>query len=283
MSGPGRPTVTRRLERGESQDCAHSHHERCKAPGCACQCHVDPAAFAERQVRDKANARKAWETRRGGGEHARPGAADTAETAPNRPELKPGHKAALTAAATKQLKSEFALLLWASDEGAARLAPRYWTTPEDRLTEDERTLLVNNTYAYLESTELGRRLLKLLAKVSESAPLATLVYTLAMVAAPRLAHHGVIPPELASAIIFAPILFAQQQPADTPDTGASAGVGAESTPLSDRPDWHREIDTGGIPITVPPVQGGIPDQTGHGPLRHTENSQNGAGPRGYPL
>jgi hypothetical protein len=276
---PGRVSVQKRLERGESQDCAHSHHERCVVEGCVCQCHRDPEAFKRRQQRDSAAAAKAWQTRRGGGEHATP----APETPPNRPEIKAGHKAALPAAAGKQIKSEFSLLLYVADQGAARLVPRQWTTPEDRLTDDERTLLVNSTYAYLESTALGRRLLQMLFKVSESAPLAQLVYTVAMVAAPRLAHHQVIPPELASAIVFAPILFAQSAAADGPDTSTSPAVGAEPAPQPDRPDWHREVDAGGIPFTVPPVQGGAPDQTGFGPLRHAANGQNGEVARGHPV
>ena len=277
--------VARRLERGESQACAHSHHNDCHVEACTCQHHRDPEAFQRRQARDSAAAAKAWQTRRGGGEHARPGAeTPTPETPPSRPELKPGHKAALPAAAAKQIKSEFALVLWGADQAAARAVPQWWTTPEDRLTDDERTALVSATYAYLETFELGRRLLKMLFKVSESAPLAQLLYTVAMVAAPRLAHHKVIPPELASAIVFAPILFAQQSSGqDATDASGAASVGTVPTPVSDRPDWHREIDTGGVPFTVPPVQGGAADQTGYGPLRHAENGQNGEIPRGYPL
>jgi hypothetical protein len=244
-----------------------------------CLCHTDPAAFAKRQERDRANAYKAVESRRAN--HAAP-RAEIAETPPNRPQVTAGHKAALPAAAAKQLKSEFALLLYVTDQGAARLAPKYWTTPEDRLTEDERTSLVNSSYAALESTELGRRLLKMLFKVSESAPLAQLVYAVAIVAAPRLAHHKVIPPELASAIVFAPLLFAEQS-AGAADASSTPVVGAEPASEPDRPDWHRQVDTGGVPFTVPPIQGGAADQTGFSPLRHAENGQNGEIPRGHPV
>lgn len=274
----------RRMERGNSEACASSHHDRCTAPACTCRCHTDPEGFKRGQDRTRA-ARQAWETRRARGtDHTRkPKPADTGETAPNRPELEAGHKPALAAAAAKQIKSEAALLLWLADQGAAQFAPKLWTTPEDRLQDDERTLLVNNTYAYLESTAWGRRLLKLLNKASESAPLAALIYSVAMVAAPRLAHHKVIPVELASAIVFAPLLFQQSTSADGSDTSTSPGMESERTPEPDRADWHREVDAGGIPFTVPPVQSGPPVETGHGPLRHPTNGENGAVPRGHPL
>lgn len=275
--GPARTSVQRRLDRGASQECAHSHHDRCAAPACRCACHSDPE-FAVKQARQADAGRKAWESRRGGGQHA----TATSEIAPNRPELEVGHKPALPAAAAKQIKSEAALLLWLADQGAAQFAPKLWTTPEDRLQDEERTLLVNNTYSYFESTVWGRRLLKFLNKASESAPLASLVYSVAMVAAPRLAHHKVIPVELASAIVFAPILFAQST-AGGADASTSASVEPERTPEPDRPDWHREVDVSGVPITVPPVQSGPPVQTGHGPLQHPTNGQNGEVPRGHPL
>lgn len=265
----------RRLERGHSEACASSHHDRCVTPACACRCHSDPEGFHRRQEHHSAAARRAHETRRRNAGQS----AETAETPPNRPKVESGQKAALPAAAAKQVKSEFSLLLWVGDQGAARLVPKYWTTPEDRLTDDERVALVNASYAYLESTELGRRILKMLNKVSESAPLAQLLYTVAMIAAPRLAHHQVIPAELASAIVFAPLLFAQQSAAatDGADTGAAASVESVGAPQSDRPDWYGQVDASGVPFTVPPVQSGPPVETGHGPLRHPTDHQNGAG------
>lgn len=275
----------RRMERGNSEACASSHHDRCAVPACTCRCHTDPAGLERTKANSSAAARRAWETRRARGTtHTRkPVTADTGETPPNRPELKAsGHKPALATAAAKQLKSEFALLLYFGDQGAARFVPKYWTTPEDRLTDDERTLLVNNTYTYLESTQWGRRLLQMLSKVSESAPLAQLVYTLALVAAPRLAHHKVIPAELASAIVFAPLLFAQSG-TDDANGGASASVEPIGASEPDRPDWHRQVDVSGVPITVPPVQGGPAVEAGYGPLRHAADGQNGQVDRGHPL
>lgn len=209
-----------------------------------------------------------------------PASSSVGEVAPNRPAVKPGVKAAVPAAAARQIKSEFSLALWGADQAAARLAPQYWTTPEDRLQDDERTSLVNATYAVLEAYFPAA--LKVLAKVSESAPLATFLYAVAMVAAPRLAHHKVIPPELASAIIFAPLLFNQPAGPD-PATGAAAAVDSERARVSDRPNWDGQIDASGIPTPVPPVQGGVPEQTGHGPLQHGPDHKNGAGNGRYPL
>jgi len=271
---PTKVSAAAREDRGYTSQCSHSNHLGCPGNGCTCPCHVDPS-YLERSPAERAHIARRAAARA----QASPGSHSPGEVAPNRPQVKPGVKAPIPAAAARQIKSEFSLALWAADQGAARIWPQYWTTPEDRLQDDERTSLVNATYAVLEA--YFPQALKVLAKVSESAPLATFLYTVAMVAAPRLAHHKVIPPELASAIIFAPLLFSQ--PAGEPAGESTPAVDSERAREPDRPNWDGQIDTSGIPVAVPPVQGGVSQQTGHGPLQHGTDHQNGAGNGRYPL
>jgi hypothetical protein len=204
------------------------------------------------------------------------GKATTGETAPKRPDLKPGAKAAIPAAAAKQIKSEGALLLWVADNAAAAALPQFWVTPDDRLQEQERTALVNASYNELEAR--CPQLLRFLAKAQESATEAALVYTIAMIAAPRLARHGVIPNELASAILFAPLIAqsATGQP-------ATAGVGAESTPERDRANGNGQEHAGQPFVEGAPVQAGAAVEAGRGDLRHAPNDSDGARNGRYPL
>lgn len=268
MPGRHRAATDSREARGYSSPCAHSHHADCGLEACTCPCHTDPEYLT------KTPAQRAHVARRA---QAAGGAArETGEVAPNRPTVKPGVKPPITAAAARQLKSEFSLLLYGADQAAAKLTPKYWTTPEDRLQDDERTNLVNSSYAVMEA--YCPELLRILAKVSESAPLATFVYTVATVAAPRLAHHGVIPAELASAIVFAPLIFAQHAAAE-PAGEPAAAVDPIGARVADRPDWDGQVDASGVPVAVPTVQGGVPEQAGYGPVRHGADHQNGAGAR----
>lgn len=200
-----------------------------------------------------------------------------AETPPKRPALKPGVKAAVPAAAARQIKSEFSLVLWGADNAAAKFAAQYWQTPEDRLSDDERTQLVTAIYGELEAR--FPRALQVLARVGESAPEAMLLYTVAMIAAPRLARHGVIPNDLATAIVFAPLVLANLQQ----QNGAAADVGAEPAPQPDRPngDWQEHVSV--PPLEIPTVQAGAPVEAGHGQVRHGPGSPNGTSDTRLPL
>jgi hypothetical protein len=269
MPGPSRVGVQARLVKGQSQDCAHSHHDRCQGGACTCKCHRDP----EWLDRQRASAAKAVEARRAARETG------AAETPPKRPDLKPGVKAAVPAAAARQIKSEFSLVLWGADNAAAKFAPQYWQTPEDRLADEERTQLVTAIYGELEAR--FPRALQVLARVGESAPEAMLLYTVAMIAAPRLARHGVIPNDLASAIVFAPLVLAnlQQQTAN----GAAADVGAEPASQPDRPDGDWQEHTRIPPLEIPPVQAGAAVEAGRGDIRHGPGGANGQIDHGLPL
>jgi hypothetical protein len=223
---------------------------------------------------------KAWETRRANGTTStRP--KGTGETAPKRPELKSGAKAVIPAAAAKQLKSEFALLIWGADGIVAGARPELWKTPEDRLTEGEISALTNATYNELEARAPG--LLRILAKAQESAPEAALIYTVAMIAIPRLARReatvlGVkITPEFARAVVLAPLVFAQQSATQQ----STAGVEPVAAPIPDRSNGYGQVDAGGAPVEGPPVQVGAAQQTGFSDVRHGPDNQNGAWAHGH--
>ena len=259
--------VDRRVAAGISPMCARSHHDECKMPEtCKCDCHAHPEAFARRSAEAKARAEAAWATRRAGAAEAKPA---RGETAPKRPEIKSGVKAAIPAAAAKQIKSEFAVLVWGADQAAATFRPQQWITPDDRLNEQEIGALVNATYNELEARAPG--LLRILARAQESAPEAALIYTVAVIALPRLARHGAtiggikITPELANAVAFAPIVaqLAQQQP--TPGAGP-AGVGTEPAHVDHRVNGDWQEHAGQPSVAGAPVPPGPAQQAGYGPL-----------------
>jgi hypothetical protein len=258
MPGTNSTTYRQRVADGYSTICAQSQHKRCAtssgASSCACDCHAVAEGKIPQPNRASEASKKAWETRRA------KEAGASAETAPKRPELKSGAKSAIPAAAARQIKSEFALLLWGADAAAASAAPALWTTPDDRLQEQERTALVNATYNELEAR--CPELLKILAKAQESATEAALIYTVAMIAAPRLARHGVIPESFASAILFAPLIA---QSVASREPGASA-VGAEPAPQPDRANGYGQVDVGQPLVEGAPVHAGAAEQTGLGDL-----------------
>jgi len=256
--------LERRMGRGESNACARAHHATCPTPdNCTCKCHADPQAFEQQQATYQESARKAWETRRAGGKAPASSTGTPAETPPKRPEIKTGVKPAIPAAAARQIKSEFAFVVWCGDQAAASFRPQQWITPDDRLNGQEITALTNATYNEIEAR--APWLLKLLATAQQSAPEAALIYTVAMIALPRLARHGAtiaglkITPELANAVAIAPFLAAQVQ-----QQGGAAGVGAEPTPESDRPDRYGQVDVGGAPAQGPQVRAGAAQQAGFG-------------------
>jgi hypothetical protein len=263
------------MERGESGQCAHSHHERCEGGACKCQCHTDPEAFEKRRSGQREAGQKAWATRQAASQETPP-ARTPKETTPKRPDVKSGAKAAIPAAAAKQIKSEFGVLLWGADQAAAMLAPQQWTTPEDRLTDDERTLLVNASYNELEAR--CPDLLRLLARAQASATEAVLLYAIAMIAAPRLARHKVIPESFASAIIFAP-LVAQSVTREQ----SAAGVGAVPTSQPDRPNGNGQVHPGEPFAQGAPVRVGAPEQAGLGDLFNRSGDSDGPRNGRHPL
>jgi hypothetical protein len=258
----------RRKDEGYSADCAHGDHKDCHRETCTCKCHAVADGQAPEPNRASDAAKKAWETRRAK-------TSPSAETPPKRPELKSGAKSAIPAAAARQIKSEFALLLWVADQGAAAAAPTLWTTPDDRLQEAERNALVSVSYNEIEAR--FPQLLRILAKAQESATEAALIYTVAMIAAPRLARHGIIPRELASAILFAP-LVAQSAPGQS----ATTAVGAEPTPQPDRADRDWQEHASQPPVTGQTVHAGAAVQAGLSDLLNRSGDTDGARNGRYP-
>ena len=253
-----------RVEQGYSSDCARSNHERCHVESCPCRCH-HPAEHehSEKTSPASAAAKRAWETRRAG------------EQAPKRPDLKAGVKRAISAPQARQVKSLFSIGLWGADEAAAKFLPTYWETPDDRLTDAERTSLVNAVYAVLEA--YFPQYLVWLAQVGESAPLANLLLVCTVIAAPRLAHHKVIPESLANAVVFAPLLFAQAgaAPPDQPEQQPAA-VDPFGATEPDRTDGNGQINFGSASVDLPPVQVGAAVEAGHGEVRHGQDDPSGA-------
>jgi hypothetical protein len=274
MAMTGQTLYRQRKADGYTTDCAQNKHKQCAsgkgASSCACRCHAVAEGQAPESSRHSEAARKAWDTRRA------KEAGASAETAPKRPELKSGAKSAIPAAAARQIKSEFAVLLWAADQGAAAAAPTLWTTPDDRLQEQERTALVNATYNEIEAR--FPELLKILAKAQESATEAALIYTVAMIAAPRLARHGVIPESFASAILFAPLIA---QSVASREPGASA-VGAEPAPQPDRANGYGQEHAGQPSVEGAPVHAGAAEQTRLGDLLNGSGDPDGARNGRYP-
>jgi hypothetical protein len=269
-----RPTEAVRRQRlrdeGYSSDCAHGEHKGCHVATCTCKCHQASEQTSQTEPnRSSEAAKKAWQTRRA------KEAGAPAETAPKRPDLKTGSKPAIPAAAARQIKSEFALLLWVADQGAAAAAPTLWTTPDDRLQEAERNALVSVSYNEIEAR--FPQLLRILAKAQESATEAALIYTVAMIAAPRLARHGIIPRELASAILFAP-LVAQSAPGQS----ATSAVGAEPTPQPDRSDGYGQEHAGQPSVEGAPVHAGAAVQAGLSDLLNRSGDPDGARNGRYP-
>src|SRR5215831_20080585 len=173
---------------GISGNCRKRDHSHCVTKVCECQCHSDPSIEHHAKGSASDAARRAWQTRK---------QEPRQEQAPKRPELRTGKKP-VSATAQRSIKSLFAVGLWGADAGAAAAFPKQWITPDDRLTQDERTTLVNAIYLELEAH--FPQLLVWLAVVAESAPTANLGLVVAVIMAPRLARHNVISEGLASAI-----------------------------------------------------------------------------------
>jgi len=258
---------------GLSGNCRKRDHSHCVTKICECPCHSDPSIehHAKGSPASEA-AKRAWQTRR----HE-----PRQEQAPKRPELRTGKKP-VSATAQRSIKSLFAVGLWGADAGAAAAVPKHWLTPDDRLSQDERTMLVNAIYLELESH--FPQLLVWLAIVAESAPTANLGLVVAVIMAPRLARHHVISEDLASAITFAPLFIAQQAAATAAaEQQQSASVESVGAPEPDRADRNGEIDFGSASVAIPPLQVGTQEQAGHGQVRHGPNDQNGQGHRQQPL
>lgn len=227
MADVNRETFEQRLAAGLTAACAHAHHSQCKGKdgGCTCTCHSK--AQANGHTHDELTpGQKAARTR-----------AKRRESAPKREASTPG----IPANKRRQLKSAAATVIAGSD-WAVRSLKRPWWTEEDKFEASETSMLVDALYSELENYP---KVLKWIADHMDAAGHAQLGMALLMIAAPRLARRGMLPVEVASAIVYAPLLFAQQQP--EPPT---ADVGAGATPGD-----HRANGNGQVDVSVPPPNG----------------------------
>lgn len=124
----------------------------------------------------------------------------------------------------------------------------FWLS-DDRFQPEETVMLVEGVYSVLETFPT---FLLWLAETSAQGVWLQLGVILAMVAAPRLARHGIIPPEIAAIISFAPFFMASGGAPN--DSGGNGNGQVHPTSVSN--------ETATIP-------GGIPFQTGRSGMADT--------------
>lgn len=150
----------------------------------------------------------------------------------------------VTASQREALKGMASVALGSADLFAHALFPKVWTQ-EDRLKDYEGKLLVDGLWAEVSMyPRLVEWLLKLSSQTSGHAQLAG---ALTLVSLPRLANHGLLPPELAKMASY----FALQL----------ATLGANSFPMESRsaPNGHSgdgtgEVHTNGVAQPTTEVQ-----------------------------
>lgn len=150
----------------------------------------------------------------------------------------------VTAGQRESLKGMASVTLGFADLFAHSLAPKTWTQ-EDRLKDYEGKLLVDGLWA---EVSMHPRLVEWLLKLSsQTSGHAQLVGALTLVSLPRLANHGLLPPELAKMASY----FALQL----------ATLGANSFPMESRTtsdshsgDGTGEVHTNGVAGTPTKVQ-----------------------------
>ena len=169
----------------------------------------------------------------------------------------------VTASQREALKGLAATTLGFSDLFAHALVPKVWTQ-EDRLKDYEGKLLVDGLWAEVSMhPRLVEWLLKLSSQTSGHAQLAG---ALTLVSLPRLANHGLLPPEFAKMASY----FALQL----------ATLGANSFPMESRPapngnsgDGAGEVNTNGVAGPTTEVQDSTPLEARRSGM---ENGTNGS-------
>ena len=157
----------------------------------------------------------------------------------------------VTASQREALKGLFAGTLGAVDWGANAFLPKYWTN-EDRLKDYEGKLLVDGIWAEVQMyPKLLETLLNLSNKTSGHAQLGG---ALILVSLPRLANHGLLPPELARMASYFALNLAT--------------LGANSFPMESRPasdsgsgNGTGEVHANGVVEPPTSVQDPIEEQT----------------------
>jgi len=150
----------------------------------------------------------------------------------------------VTTGQREAIKGMASVTLGFADLTAHALAPKFWTQ-DDRLKDYEGKLLVDGLWA---EVSMYPRLVEWLLKASsQTSGHAQLLGALTLVSLPRLANHGLLPPELAKMASY----FALQL----------ATLGANSFPMESRPasdssggNGTGEVNTHGVADTPKKVQ-----------------------------
>jgi hypothetical protein len=165
--------------------------------------------------------------------------------------------------------------------------PEAWTQ-EDKLTGTEIGML---TQALGDEALTNKELARWLTKIGRSNAHAKLGYVLFLIAAPRLARRGMLPPEVMSAINDAnaqavTAAAGADVSAGNPDVDPfDFGAGEDSPPVpveaggapdDDGGHGEREVEPGSVPFVVPDVVHDVPNEVGRRVLRRPAG-QNGVG------
>lgn len=171
----------------------------------------------------------------------------------------------VTASQREAIKGLFAVTLGGGDLFAHALFPKYWTE-QDRLKDYEGKLLVDGLWAEVSTHP---KLLEILLTVGKQSGHAQLAGALALVALPRLANHGLLPPELAQMGSY----FGLQL----------ATLGANSIHMEPRPthdsnsgDGSGEVHTNGVAEPTTEVQDSLTRKTRRSRVEAGTYSTNGS-------
>ena len=168
----------------------------------------------------------------------------------------------VTAAQRESVKGLFAVTLGLADWTVYSLRPDIWTEA-DRLKDYEGKLLVDGLWA---EVSLHPKAVEWLLKTANQSGHAQLAGALLCVSLPRLANHGLLPPEFAKMASY----FALQL----------ATLGANSFPMESRPapngnsgDGAGEVNTNGVASPTTEVQDSTPLEARRSGM---ENGTNGS-------
>ncbi|HLY67808.1 MAG TPA: hypothetical protein VKU60_19880 [Chloroflexota bacterium] len=156
----------------------------------------------------------------------------------------------------KRIKAALGGILLGADKSAAKLFPRYWTE-EDRLSMEETVCAVEGIYSELEQHPSW---LDYCMKALDAQGHGELLAAAVVIAAPRLARHGVIPRELG------PIF-----------SGFAHSMASGGAPDAGRPDGDGQEHAGGSAAPEPEVPGSPEVQAGQGEVPGPADGTEGFG------
>lgn len=154
----------------------------------------------------------------------------------------------VTASQREALKGMASVTLGSADLFAHALFPKHWTD-EDRIKDYEGKLLVDGLWA---EVSMHPRLVEWLLKLSsQTGGHAQLAGALTLVSLPRLANHGLLPPELAKMASYFALQLAT--------LGANSfPVESRATPNGDSGDRTGEVNSNGVAESTTTLQDSTP-------------------------